>query len=73
MSRVKGFISGDTEILSVESHNDMRFVEEIPKNALRGDVIAQGAYHGADGVAVCPLPARLIGKKVSFIIIPEED
>ena len=74
MGRVKGCVVSK-DILPAEHCGEVDglfYVEEIPKSAIRGEQIVDfGVNVGKFGQL--KLPSYLIGKKVSYIIIPEED
>ena len=80
MGRIRGWIHTihtGTRVLCDVDGKDAVFVEEIPKNAIRGEATVE--YENCDdgvkteGIIWMGLPDHLIGKKVSFIIIPEEE
>lgn len=78
MSRIKGWIHTihtGTKVLCDVAGNESVFVEEIPSNAIRGETVVKlmpGKIFRQQ-IAVIKLPLHLTGKKVSYIIIPEED
>ena len=82
MGRIKGWIHTihtGTRVLCDVDGKDAVFVEQIPKTAIRGEtevvsceVMADMVRNSDQGVVI-DLPDYLIGKKVSYIIIPEED
>jgi hypothetical protein len=51
----------------------MVYMEQIPKTAIRGEAEVKWSHNPGSDDGVLYLPNSLIGKKVSFIIIPEED
>ena len=77
MGRIKGFVSKKTIHSFCRNHSSMVYMEEIPKTAIRGEGVVNKTWNES-AVADLPevkfaLPEHLIGKRVSFIIIPEDD
>jgi len=75
MSRIKGCVVRK-DILPAEHCGDIDglfYVEEIPKNAIKGESLVYPHDSFPPTWGMVKVPAELIGKKVSFIIIPEED
>ena len=71
MPRIKGWVSKKTIHSFCRNHSSMVFMEEIPKNAIRGTVIVEPGKLWHDQLH--QLPAELFGKMISIIIIPEEE
>jgi len=71
MGRIKGWVSKKTIHPFCRNHSSMVYMEEIPKNAIRGTVIVEPGKLWHEQLH--QLPAELFGNKISIIIIPEED
>ena len=79
MGRIKGWVY-PVEVTQTHHKTEEIYVEEIPKNAIRGEAVVEyDAWSETLKREVRPIlrlpdfPAHLIDKKVSFVIIPEED